>query len=103
MSAQLELPALPIAHPVPCPDLVEPWLCSVYEAAAAYERRWFRWWSGNQIAVAMKQPIARVGPALRCLARRRALDREQLGVGPHGEPVYVYAVRDLLSYEGPDQ
>jgi hypothetical protein len=91
---QLELGALPVADPALVADVArERWLSDVLEAARASEQRDGAWWTGATLANRMRQPPARVGPALRCLERRGAVERDDLGMGPHDEPIYVYRVR----------
>jgi hypothetical protein len=87
VAEQLEFGVLPVAAFVAV-DVVEAWLSEVMAAAEEVEARWGPWWGTGQIANGSDRPFARVGPALRCLERRRALEREQLGVGPRDEPVY---------------
>jgi hypothetical protein len=91
---QLELGALPVADPALVADVArERWLSDVLEAARASEQRDGAWWTGATLANRMRQPPARVGPALRCLERRGAVERDYLGADPFGHIVWVYRVR----------
>jgi hypothetical protein len=91
---QLELGALPVAHPRSAADEREAWLRRLLDAARAAEssNAFGPWWTGATLANRMRLDTAQVGPALRCLVRRGVLHRDQLGRGPHGEVIYVYTV-----------
>lgn len=98
MSAQLELPTLPVAAPeFEREQAVEQRLRYVLGCARSVTRDEdsapLGWWTAGALAVRMREPAAAVAPALWCLLRRGAVERAGAGVGPDGREVFMWTVR----------